>query len=169
MIIFSHIKCIPIDLLEYKGIKSVMQYNLSSYYNDIPLLNMLLPSPEFIPETVLNGDCTTPEFDISYHGYIINNNEAFKQFMNIIVPVFTTPDILIHVLINESPFRDVITESLIKLIQQRYGYNAYIINDIDDFMYAEESTFSIPGLFTIDQDISRWQLMMPIESGDLYE
>lgn len=168
MIIFSPIKEIPVEFLEYKGIRQVVTYNLTSYYNHAPTLNLLIPSLAAVPENILNGDCTTPEFDISYHSFIINNDQAFIQFMNIMVPVFNSSDTLVHVLINVSNFRDVITESLLKLIQQRYGYNAYIVNELDDFLYANESDFSIPGLFTMDKDIQRWQLMTAT-SGDFYE
>lgn len=169
MIIFTPIKDIPVQFLEYKGVRQVVKYNLSSYYNDAPTLNMLIPSPEFIPEQTLLGDCDTPDFDIQYHNFIINNDGAFVQFMSIIVPEFTSADTLVHIMINASPFRDVITESLLKLIQQRYGCNAYLINELEDFLYADETDFSIPGLFAMDQDLQRWRAMMPIPAGDINE
>lgn len=165
MIIFTPIKHIPVEFLEAKGIRQVVTYNLSSYYSDCHTLNLLVPSPQFISEDLLNGDCTTPEFDISYHQFILNNDGAFLQLMNIMIPVFTNPDTLVQVLINVSNFRDVITESLAKLIQQRYGYNSYLIYDLDDFMYVEESTMSVPGLFAMDKDVQRWQLMVGSESN----
>ena len=169
MIIFTPIQNIPIEYLEYKGIGQVVKYNLSSYYNDAPTLNELLPSSEYISQDVLEGDCSIPIFDIEYHKYIFDNNAAFMQFMSIMIPAYSFPDTLVHIMIKASPFRDVITESLLKLIQQRYGYNAYIINEIEDFIYAEESDLSIPGLFTIDQDLIRWRSMMPDPGGDMYE
>lgn len=169
MIIFTPIRQIPVEVLEVKGIRQVAVYNLSSYYSDIPTLNLLIPSTLSVPEEILNGDCDTPEFDISYHNYILNDNNAFMQFMNIIQPVYTNPDVLVQILINKSEFRDVITESLIKLIQQRYGYNVYLINDIEDFIYADEPSFTIPGLFNMDIDLQKWQLMIAPESGELYE
>ena len=169
MIIFTPIQTIPIEFLEYKRIGQVVKFNLSSYYNDAPNLDALIPSSEFITPDVLTGDCSIPLFDIEYHNYILNNNNAFIQFMNIIIPAYTSPDVLVHIMIKQSPFRDVITESLLKLIQQRYGYNAYIINEIEDFVYADESDMSIPGLFTLDQDLIRWRSMMPDPGGDIYE
>lgn len=163
MIIFSTIKDIPSELLEYKRIRQVIYYNLSSYYNsaDIPMLNCLIPSVEFIPEEQLLGDCTSPEFDINYHNYIINNNDAFKQFMNLIIPVQQSPDVLVVVLIRHTPYSDAILESLLKLIQQRYGYNCYIINELEDLLYVEEPSFNIPGLFAYDNDIMRYQSICP--------
>lgn len=169
MIIFTPIKDIPPEYLESKGIKNVTKYNLSSYIN-APSLSVLLPSPEFIPESVLTGDCDNAEFDMAYHKYILDNDVAFSAFMAIITEVAQFPDSLVQILINDSPYRNAITESLSKLIQQRYGYNTYLINEPEDFLYAEEPTFSIPGLFTLDQDLQRWQMAMPPEmQGDLYE
>ena len=170
MIIFTPIKTIPVEMLEQKGIRQVVQYNLSSYFSDVPNLSMLIPSIAHIPEEAMNGDVSDiPAFDIAYGNYIMSNNDAFMQFMNIIIPAYLSPETLVQVLTNSSEFRDAITESLVKLIQQRYGYNIYIINDIEDFLYTEESDFSVPGLFTIDQDIARWRTMMPLQEVDLYE
>lgn len=168
MIIFTPIKQIPVELLTQKGIRQVVAFNLSSYFNDYPTLNLLVPSPQFISEDLLNGDCTTPEFDMSYHNFILNNDEAFLQFMNIMIPVFSNPDVLVQILINVSNFRDVITESLIKFIQQRYGYNSYLVYNLDDFVCVEESDMSVPGLFAMDQDLQRWQMMIGSESN-LYQ
>ena len=170
MIVFTPLQNFPIEYLQYKGIRQVIKYNLSSYYNDAPTLNALVPSPQYIPQDVLLGDTTDPIFDIEYHKYIFDSQQAFMEFMLIMVPAFTSPDTLIHIMIKQSNFRDVIMESLIKLIQQRYGYNVCIVNEADDFLYAEESDFSIPGLFALDQDLVRWRSIQddPVES-DYYE
>lgn len=170
MIIFTPIRTIPVEMLEQKGIRQVVTYNLSSYFSDVATLNMLIPSIAYMPEETIDGDISSfPAFDVAYGEYIMNNIDAFCQFMNIIIPAYTSPDTLVQILINSSEFRDAITESLIKLIQQRYGYNIYIVNDIEDFLYTEESDFSIPGLFALDQDLIRWRSMFPNqEYDDLY-
>lgn len=168
MIIFTPIQNIPIEYLEYKGIRQVIKYNLSAYYNDAPSLEALVPTPSSISSEVIFGDCTNPAFDMEYHKYIMDNPIAFLQFMSIIVPAYTNPDVLVQITIQVSDFRDVITESLLKLIQQRYGYNACLVYDVNDFLYTEESDFSIPGLFILDQDLARWR-SMTCQDGDLYE
>ena len=89
--------------------------------------------------------------------------------MNIIVPAFVSPETLVHIMIKNSDYRDVITESLVKLIQQRYGYNVCIVNEIEDFIYTEESDFSIPGLYAYDNDFIRWRSMIPYQEGDYHE
>ena len=169
MIIFTTIKNIPYELLEYKGIRQVVSYNLSSYYSDVPTMNALIPNIQHMSEELLQGDCVIPQFDIEFGNYIINTNEAFLQFMNIVIPAYMNPDMLVQILIGHSDFRDAITESLIKLIQQRYGYNSYIVNDIEDFLCVDESDFSIPGLFAIDEDINKWRALVGPQAGDIYE
>ena len=156
MIIFTSFRQVPESMLEAKDVRQVITFNLSSYYSDVPTLNKLSPSPEFIPEELLQGNIgDNTNFDAAYCQYVTTNAEAFSQLMSIIIPVYNYPDTLVQILIQNSEFRDSITEALIKLIQQR----SYILNEPDDFMYTEESTFSIPGLFNLDQDLDRWRLM----------
>lgn len=156
MIIFTPIKDLPCEYLEMKNVRQVVKYNLSAYYLDIQALNSLIPSTESIGEKVIRGEDSDAEFDMMYQNYIFTNNIAFDQFMSLIIPVYMNPDVLVQVLITESNLRDIITEALIKLIQARYGYNSYIVKDIEDFLYVEESTFSIPGLFNISKDLEIW-------------
>ena len=169
MIVFTSLQFIPNELLEQKGIRQVVKYNLSSYYNDAPTLSNLVPTPSNVPIDVVQGDRSDPSFDIAYHNYIINNPQAFAEFMNIIIPAFVSPETLVHIMIKNSDYRDVITESLAKLIQQRYGYNICIVNEIEDFIYTEESDFSIPGLYAYDNDFIRWRSMIPYQEGDYHE
>lgn len=156
MIIFTSIRDLPEAYLQYKGIKQVVKFNLNSLYAYIPSLDLLNPSITNLPEDMTN---TTPEFDIMYHKYIFENDTVFNQFMSIVVPANVNPECLVQVLVKFSEYRDIITESLIKLIQQRYGYNSYIISDSEDFLYVEESDFSIPGLFLFEQDRTRWFML----------
>lgn len=170
MIVFTPLRSLPVEMLERKGIRQVIVYNLSSYYGDVPTLNMLIPSIAHMPEESLDGDVSSfPAFDVAYNSYIMSNDDAFVQFMNIMIPAYTSPDVLVQILISSSEFRDAITESLIKLIQQRYGYNIYIVNEPEDFLYTTESDFSVPGLFAMDGDLDRWRGLMPPQEVDSYE
>lgn len=170
MVIFTPIRLIPVEMLEIKGIRQVVVYNLSSYYSDVPTLNMLVPSIEYLPEDLMDGDISSfPAFDVAYGKHIMENVDAFIQLMNIMIYAYTSPETLVQILVNKSEFRDAITESLVKLIQQRYGYNACIVNETEDFLYAEESDFSIPGLFTLDQDLARYREIVGVREADIYE
>lgn len=168
MIIFTPLKELPVEYLEYKGIRQVVIYNLSSYFSHAPTLNHLIPSSMNIPEDVLMGDCDNAIFDMHYHKYVLENNESFMQFMGIVNQSFMYPDALIYIMVMNSPYSNAITESLMKLIQQRYGANSYMINEPEDFLYVEECDFSVPGIFAMDNDIKRMLSMSNIQ-GDLYE
>ena len=138
--------------------------NLSSYYNrdtyssDISSLatyiNMLgnKANAMGIP---LNQYIETPDFDISYAEAIFNDNMLFVQFMKIMIPAFE--DYNVFVLVGTDIYREAITESLTKLIQQRYGYNCWRISDINDLIGCSlVSTFSYEGLDNMDSDRDRY-------------
>lgn len=158
MIIFTPILELPNELLMIKGIKSVLRYNMSTMYEGIETVFNLVPTYSVLQNPSLH-DYNGMAFDAFYCKHVIEDNAAFNDLMKIMIPANLNPDCLIHILIKQSEFRDVVTETLIKLIQQRYGYNCYIVNEIEDFIYAEESDFSIPGLFAFEQDRGRWLMM----------
>lgn len=158
MIIFTPLLEIPIELLMYKGIKTVLRFNMSSMYEGIETVSNLIPSYDIINNPALH-DYNGINFDAFYCSHVIENDAAFIDLMKIMIPANLNPDCLIHIMIKQSEFRDVVTETLIKLIQQRYGYNCYIVNEIEDFIYTDESDFSIPGLFVFEQDRGRWLML----------
>ena len=63
-----------------------------------------------------------------------------------------------------------IAESLFKAIQQRYGYNAYRVNSLDDYLWVKNSG-SLPqfnpywGIYNLDIDRNRYSIL--IESARL--
>lgn len=96
----------------------------------------------------------TPEFDTSYYNMIINDTELFYNFMRIMVHEFE--DILVLVYVSTNAFAESITESIIKLIQQRYGKNAWKVTDIEDVYAINMSeTFTPQGIQVLDEDIKR--------------
>lgn len=164
MIVFTPIENFSVELLEYKRVRQVVKFNLSSYYTSMPTLEALVQLPQNAFEELTKDE---NNFDQIYQQYIFTNDIAFVQFMNLIVPISMQPDCMVQVLIQYSNYRDSILESLIKIIQQRYGYNSlYIVNTEEDLLYTEESDFSIPGLFVLDQDLKRWASMQQFDSGD---
>ena len=76
MIIFTPLQYIPDEYLEAKGIKQVLKYNLTSYYQ-APNLQLLIPNPNYISEEVILGDASDPSFDMEYIYYILTNLEPF--------------------------------------------------------------------------------------------
>lgn len=103
-------------------------------------------------------------FDMEYMNYIFNNDTVFLELMKIIIPLYTGQDVFI--IVNRSDDNlDVITESLLNIIRQRYGYRSYIINDIlYDIEYLDNiidmGDFSINGLSCLDQDKIRYESLI---------
>ena len=94
------------------------------------------------------------EFDIAYANYIFSNDQVFMEFMKIVFSLYNGEDVFLLVSRNENT-HDIITESICKLIQQRYGYNYQLLNTKDDIDYYDDSDFSFYGIQTFDMDKER--------------
>lgn len=125
--------------------------NFTSLYERIPRLN-LLPPREF-------GRNFDYDFDIVYAQWIFANDYVFFDFMRIIYSIYQGKDVFILI---DDVF-DQLNESLIKLIQQRYGYEAYKVESLEDYMYADNSNFSEIGLLNLDIDKDRLSYMLEAE------
>lgn len=126
-------------------------YNFSSMNEQYMRLN-LLPPLEFGKDYDYN-------FDMMYAQYILNNDNIFFDLMMIVYNLYQGKDVFLLVDDDVSG----LNESLLKFIQQRYGYNASRINNLDDLLYAENTDFSREGLFNLDSDKERLSYMMESE------
>lgn len=136
--------------------QNTLIYNLSSAYscnnNITDFITMAseinhtsLPMYEFI---------NTQVFDIEYAGLILNNPALFSKLVEIMQASFN--DICVIILVYRDSYRDSVMESLIKLIQNRYGYKPWIIDDIEDIECIYEQSMTPYGLLTLDADI-KWR------------
>lgn len=154
MIIFTH----DLGLCGFFDNRIVL--NLSSYYDkayyndDIHTLNIGINTPSDIN---IVEYIYSPEFDMSYYNMIMNDPNKFINLMKIMISCYYGMNVII--LVSHDEFRDAILESLIKLIQLRYGYNSWIINNPDDIEGLKESDFSPEGLLNLDADILAYQNM----------
>ena len=127
-------------------------FNITSMKEGYVRLPLLVPPNEL-------GRFTGRDFDIAYMNYIMNNDLVFKQFFDIIYNLYIGVDV--YLIIDESDWSINLIESLLKLIQQRYGYNANRINCIDDYLQAVNSKFISGfnpyfGLQNLDMDKERY-------------
>ena len=148
------------NLLRYKfpGRDPVI-LNLSSLYSGYvnithliakisPINNTNLPMPEFV---------NSVEFDMQYASAVLNNPELFGSLINIMLRAYE--GYLVCILVQRDPYRDAVMESLIKLIQQRYSYNCWIIEEPDDIEILTEQMLFPNGLLTLDNDIKQYNQM----------
>ena len=73
--------------------------------------------------------------------------------MQIMFPLYIGQDVFL--LVDDSQIMEMMTESLQKLIQQRYGYNSAYITCEEDILNADDGDFSETGSKYIREDIKR--------------
>lgn len=112
------------------------------------------PSANLLPPNNL-GAISEYDFDVKYMNWILCNDTNFINFMNIIMEIYYGRDV--YLIITKDDWGFTLIESLLKLIQQRYGINGTFINSSDDILYASESEFNpYYGLANFDQDKERY-------------
>lgn len=152
MVIFTS----NINILQYTP--NAVVYNLSSYYSGFENITDLITKIQIFNTTSLppNEFIYSPEFDNMYTNSIFSNNELFGEFIRIII---NATEFNVIVLVAHDPYRDAITESIIKLIQLRYGYNCWEIEELEDLECLKESYFTPYGLLNLDADKKRFDLL----------
>lgn len=133
-----------------------LMYNLTSLKEGFITLKRLIP-----PNNI--GYLADRDFDIAYANYIMNNNEVFCEFFQIIYNLYIGKDVFI--LYSDKDWSENLMESLLKLIQQRYGYNAVNINCEEDYIFAQcnlSTNGFAPGygLYNLDIDKERFSYVM---------
>lgn len=125
-------------------------FNHSGYIENIPDVKLL--PPNFL------GSNSEYDFDVKYFGYVMNSDVVFLELMKIIMNLYEGGNVFL--VISNDEWSTILIESLLKLIQQRYGINATRIDSEEDLLYAEESDFEPGyGLFNLDQDKDRWSYL----------
>lgn len=126
-------------------------FNITSLINGYNRLDLLYPPYGFIRSD--NRD-----FDMSYYNYIMNNDNVFVQFFNIVYNLYLGNDV--YLIISMDNWSINIIEAILKIIQQRYGYDGVLINDYSDYLYFSNSkTFGFDngfGLMNLDKDLDRY-------------
>ena len=96
------------------------------------------------------------EFDTQYINLLLSDPNYFMQFMYIMNYLKNGCDVVL-LIYNEDTVFNAITETLVKFIQQRYGYNYQFLNDVEDFNQWDQSSFTAPGIIQFDQDYLRYE------------
>ena len=87
-----------------------------------------------------NDDQYTLDFDRQYAFQLLTNQNSFTMLMKIMMLVETMDEVIV-ITNHSNPYVEVVVDSLIKFIQQRYSIQSYIINDIDDIDSFANSNF----------------------------
>lgn len=133
-------------------------FNLSSLKEGYYKLSYLIP-----PNSI--GVFTGRDFDIAYANYILGNDTVFVQFFNIIINLYYGKDV--YIITSPEDWSENLIESLLKLIQQRYGYNGAYIGSKEDYyaLLNSNTRFEFEkgfGLLNLDQDKERYAILIQI-------
>ena len=122
-------------------------YNLSSPIEGFNRLDLFIQ-----PSKLFSYD--SKDFDIKYYNFIMN--VKFMELMKVMMDLYYGKDVII--LISDNIDNNIVSESLQKVIQQRYGLLSYVLYEPDDFasISIDKSEFSIQGLYNLDQDKERY-------------
>ena len=123
-------------------------YNVSSLYN-------LGIRVDLTPPFSVNIDDRM--FDAMYANHILQNNYYFENFFRMIYSNYLGYNVFILVGTDSFEGRQKMTESLMKLIQQRYNMIPKYIQSFEDIPdYYEEDKIFVDGLFNLDMDKERY-------------
>lgn len=145
MLIIGDKNCIPSNIKN-----NFVIYNLLST-GTYPIVDIVPNAREF--------DYSEEGLDIRFLNFIFNDDYYFYEFFGkIIYPLYLGYHV--YLITERNDIMDSITESLMKLIQQRYYYNAAFVNEPEDLQYInQDETFSIMGLVNLDSDKERYSLL----------
>lgn len=119
-------------------------YNLTPSSSNIAISNMQLNDER--------------EFDIKYANYLMANDKAFIDIMKIVYNLYLGYDVFCISDIGDE-FNELFVESILKFIQQKYGFDGQIIGSLEDFLYTQDSTFTLQGLYNLDIDKERFTIL----------
>lgn len=139
--------------------KDCIIFNLTSLVEGFPRLVYLIP-----PNTL--GKLSGRDFDLAYASYVFENDLPFRDFFAIIYNLYIGNDVFI--VVSDSDWSENLIESLLKLIQQRYGYNANRIDSYEDYLYfctcKSNSDFNpYFGIMNLDMDKERYAYILEAE------
>lgn len=123
-------------------------FNISSLYG-------LGVKVDLTPPYTANIDDRT--FDAIYAQHILGNDGYFKNFFQMIYANYLGFNVFILVGTDSFDGRQKMTESLMKLIQQRYCMIPRYIQTFEDIPnYYEEDKIFVDGMFNMDMDKERY-------------
>lgn len=150
MIVFGGTNCIPNNI---KG--DYVIYNLLSLNPNCGVYDTI----DILPSARDFNYTDNKDYDIRYLNFIFGDDYYFYEFFSkIIYNAYIGKNVFI--IVDRNEVYDNTVESLIKMIQQRYGYNSGFINDPDDIEYLnKDESFSIEGLQNLDIDKERFSYL----------
>lgn len=122
-------------------------FNFTSYIEGYRRLNLVPPNSL--------GASNEYQFDQLYMDYIFSNDSLFAELFTIINCLYIGASV--YIIISEDPWSETLIESILKMIQQRYGYGSTKVNCFEDVIFSEPGSFNTEyGLLNLDADMERY-------------
>lgn len=138
------------DFIQKNGVIININANVQGFYQ-------LCLTPDL---KMLGGiNVFSQEFDDWYVYQLLNNDSLFMNFITLVSHLRNGKDVIL-LMYNKSEVFDAMNESLLKLIQIRYGYNYQVLDETCNIDYYDQSCFSTPGIVQFDQDYQRYQSLL---------
>lgn len=129
------------------GYPNLVIFNFSSLAEGFDHCNLLPPNRL--------GAIDEYDFDMKYVQFLMENDNNFINFMNIICQFYYNRSV--YLIISEDEWSMIIIESLLKFIQQRYGINGTYIRSLEDVEFSKEVSFNpYYGINNFDMDKERY-------------
>lgn len=160
MIIFANESVFPVLMA------TPDRYFMLNLFNKIDLgrkLTKLFPPNELLQYAPYDSD----QFTEVYQAYVENNQEAFKDFMEIMMAHYYNTDVIVLTDLS-SPVIFPIMETIMKIIQKRYGYLCYIVTELQDLFHCKESDMSIEGAINFLRD-KEWFIKETVDPKKVLE
>ena len=166
-------------LIEYIMTRSIsmarLPYNFYSIIQYGVMLNNLIPVPNvmILLRESDYGDGDSLLFDQAYANQLMAHEPSFIDLMSLLCNIEYQDEVILISNYNNRVIMPVL-DSLLKLIQERYGIDSFLINTIDDIDDLSTSEFDSPIKYqTFVHDIQRYYKLInqniPVASAEEIE
>ena len=132
-----------------------------SGYDDVTALATRINKIQRPVELTTRQFMETPGFDAAYAMTVLNDPKMFEALMRIILHDFEGEVVIL--LIQRDDYRDAIMDTLMKLIQIRYGKGSWVVEEDYDLEFMDEDSivnvatdYTSDGLLRLDEDRKRY-------------
>lgn len=147
MLLYGNYTNIPV------GVDNLVIFNITGFTENYRRLAYLTPPFQSI------GYLDSYDYDQKYFHYIMNTDYAFVQMFLIVQQLYAGRDV--YLIADDADWSINQIESLCKVIQQRYGYNAAYVGSPNDFLfYASQDQNEEIVLQNLDSDKERYSYIV---------
>lgn len=144
-------------MLMYGPARATMYVDRPTVFLNLSSLSEQYPRVLLMPPNNL-GATDSFSFDFQYMRYVTETDNVFIELMKVMIPLYQNTADVYLVIEDRDAWSLEVVDSLMKLIQQRYGINGVFIETKEDYLEAVDDYFDpYNGIHMMDMDIERYQ------------